>query len=329
MHQTETETSDRADAAAYRLIVENAVDLIVRGDAARNRIFVSPSSREVLGFEPAELLGRHAYQLVHPKDLDRVAATFGMVGTDNPRLDLVFRMRRKDGRYIWVEARYRHLAEDNGILAIIRDISAQKSAEQRLAEANAKLAEANRALQEMAHRDGLTGLANRRHFDESLLQAFRGARRRRCPLGLLMLDIDHFKAYNDRYGHIAGDARLRRVACAVQEVVRRPDDIAARYGGEEFAVLLPATDLEGAIAVGDTIRLAIGALLIEHLGSPSGTASVSVGASSVLPRTTDRDPVRLVDTADRALYRAKAGGRNQVCGLAMAGLTGACRRPRQ
>ena len=306
---------DRADAAAYRLIVENAVDLIVRGDAARNRTFVSPSSREILGFEPDELLGRHAYQLVHPKDLARVAATFGQVSAEHPRLDLVFRMRRKDGTYVWVEARYRHVPEDDGIIAIIRDVSLQKRAERQLAEANGKLAEANRVLHDLARRDGLTGVANRRHFDESLDRTFRSARRRSLPLGLLMLDVDYFKAFNDRYGHLAGDACLRRIAEAVQITVQRGDDIVGRYGGEEFAVLMPATDLDGAIGSAERIRLAVSALRIEHLGSPNGIASISIGASSISPLRSDHAPVRLVDAADRALYRAKSAGRDRVCAL--------------
>jgi diguanylate cyclase (GGDEF)-like protein len=215
-----------------------------------------------------------------------------------------------------VEARYRHLPEDDGILAIIRDISAQKCTEERLAEANAKFAEANQVLRNLAHRDGLTGVANRRGFDVALVRALRAACRRRCPLGLVLFDIDHFKTYNDQYGHVAGDACLRRVAYAARRAARRPDDVVARYGGEEFAVLLPESGLDGAIEAGDHIRRCIAALRIEHRGSPYGIVTVSVGASSVVPSPPDRDPVPLVDAADRALYRAKAEGRNRVCGLA-------------
>jgi diguanylate cyclase (GGDEF)-like protein/PAS domain S-box-containing protein len=312
---------DRADAAAYRLIVENAADLIVRGDAQRRRTFVSPSSREILGFEPDELLGRGGIELVHPDDVARATETLWSVCAENPRANLVFRMRRKDGSHVWVEARYRYLPEDGGLVCIIRDVSAQKATEERLLEAGARLAEANAALQDLALRDGLTGVGNRRYFEEALQTAFLVARRERAPLGLLMIDIDHFKAYNDRYGHIAGDACLRRVAGTVAQAVRRPSDIVTRYGGEEFAVVLASTDPQGAMKVGEQVRLAVEELGLEHSGSPDGVVSVSVGVSSVVPMPSDRDPMPLLRAADEALYCAKARGRNRVCSASVAPVT--------
>jgi diguanylate cyclase (GGDEF)-like protein/PAS domain S-box-containing protein len=312
---------DRADAAAYRLIVENAADLIVRADSRRTRTFVSPSSRELLGFEPDELLGRGGIELVHPDDIARATETLRSVCAYNPRANLVFRMRRKDGTHVWVEARYRYLAEDGGLVCIIRDISAQKATEERLLEASAKLTEANAALQDLALRDGLTGVGNRRYFEEALQTAFLVARREHEPLGLLMIDIDNFKAYNDRYGHIAGDACLRRVAATVAQAVRRPSDIVTRYGGEEFAVVLAATDLQGAMTVGEQVRLAVEELGLEHSASRDGVVSVSIGAGAVVPMPPDRDPVPLLRAADEALYCAKAAGRNRVCSASVARVT--------
>ena len=300
------------DDRAYRFIVENATDLIVLGDAARRRVFVSPSAKDMLGHDPQEMLGKHAYELVHPDDLVRVSATFGKIGRDFPAADLRFRMRRADGSYIWVDARYRHLPEDNGVLAILRDITAQKQAEDSLAEAHAELRHAHEALRELADRDGLTGLANRRRFDEVLVREFRRARREEQPLGLVLMDVDNFKAYNDHYGHLAGDDCLRRVGAAIQGAVRRPGDHVARFGGEEIVALLPATDLAGTVIMAERMREAVLALEIRHHQGSAGVASVSAGATALLPLTAEIGPLDLVEAADRALYRAKESGRNRV-----------------
>jgi diguanylate cyclase (GGDEF)-like protein/PAS domain S-box-containing protein len=302
------------DDNMFRLIVENAADVIVRGDAARNRTYVSPSSREMLGYEPEELLGAHAFDLVHPEDRDAVAAVFARIGPDCPVAYCMFRMRRKDGTYLWIGGRYRHLPRDGGILAILRDITEPKAIEAKLARANAKLEAANQELQYLAHRDGLTGLANRRRFDELLETEFRRARRDHLPLGMILVDVDHFKAYNDRYGHTEGDECLRRIGKALRHALLRPADLAARYGGEEFVALLPCTHLDGSLAIAEQFRQAIQALAIPHLGSAFGVVSVSVGASSMIPIQPGDRPLQLVNAADAALYEAKDAGRNSVRG---------------
>jgi diguanylate cyclase (GGDEF)-like protein/PAS domain S-box-containing protein len=307
-----TANRDCGDKDMFRLIVENALDLIVRGDAAHNRTYVSPSSRDILGYEPAELLGKHAYELVHPDDLQRTQEVFGKIGPLHPVQNLTFRMRRADGSYIWIGARYRHLQEDGGSLSVLRDITKQKLAEDRLAEANAKLEAANVILRHLAQIDGLTGLANRRHFDEMLDQEFQRARRQQLPLGLVLLDIDYFKAFNDHYGHLGGDDCLRRVAGCVADANRRPGDHTARYGGEEIAVVLPATETEGAAKVAEALRCAIAALKIEHAGSEFGIVTVSLGAAAINPAAADSVAAALIQAADMALYQAKAAGRNCV-----------------
>jgi len=309
--QPHTPTDDAAQAALYRLVVENAMDLIVRGDANDNRVFVSPSSQEILGYAPEELIGRHGFTLVHPDDLARVDKIFHTVGPAKPRVDATFRMRRKDGSYIWVEACYRYLPCDGGRLAILRDITKRKRVEDMLAEANEKLEAANLVLQRLAQQDGLTGLANRRHFDELLEAEFRRAVRQELPIALVLLDVDHFKSFNDCYGHLAGDACLRSISRAVADVLRRPGDLAARFGGEEIGVILPATDASGAVAIAEKMRLAVSALCVAHLGSRTGFATISAGVSAIIPFEADTASA-LVAEADRALYRAKAEGRNTV-----------------
>jgi diguanylate cyclase (GGDEF)-like protein len=173
------------------------------------------------------------------------------------------------------------------------------------------LKEANRELKLISSRDGLTGIANRRYYDEYLATEWERMARDRKPLSLLMCDIDHFKKYNDAYGHLEGDACLKSVAEIINKCCKRPADLAARYGGEEFAVILPDTDIDGAKLVAELIREAINNLNIGHYDSPEGHVTLSIGASTLIP-VHGGESRALVQRADAALYRAKAAGRNRV-----------------
>ena len=169
-------------------------------------------------------------------------------------------------------------------------------------------------LQTIAWTDALTGVANRRYMDRALeraAKARRNGRRETQSYALLMVDIDHFKGLNDRYGHVAGDTCLRIVARAMQHALARPGDVLARYGGEEFIVLLHDADLRGAQIVAERIRAAVQSLAIEHAGSPIGVLTVSIGVASA-PIDDGLPPANLVDAADKALYKAKVSGRNRV-----------------
>ncbi len=167
------------------------------------------------------------------------------------------------------------------------------------------------ALLELAATDGMTGLANRRHFDEVLEREWARAAREGSSVALLMVDHDFFKAYNDNYGHLQGDEALKAVARLMRTAMRRPADLVARYGGEEFAILMPETDLAGAIQVAETLRLAVSGLAWGHVRSPFGHLTVSVGVAACRP-TAARHRLSLVKAADAALYQAKDLGRNQV-----------------
>lgn len=172
-------------------------------------------------------------------------------------------------------------------------------------------------LRQMVFLDGLTGVANRRCFDERLDVEWRRAARNASPLALLMLDVDHFKRFNDCYGHQTGDECLRQVAAAIKGSLVRPGDVVARYGGEEFACVLPATDFEGALAVGAGIERAVRGLQIPHAQSDvSDVLTLSIGVSMGLPER-DGDPARLLALADAQLYRAKHGGRARACGAVL------------
>ena len=167
-------------------------------------------------------------------------------------------------------------------------------------------------LRDLAMHDGLTGLGNRRQFDETLETEFRRAVRNRQPLALLMIDVDHFKAFNDTYGHQSGDDALCAVASAIGQAVRRPGDLAARYGGEEFAVLLPGTGEGSAALLAEVIHAAIAGLRIQHAGGAQGLVTVSIGVAAITPNAGSSRPDKLVRAADRALYEAKASGRNNT-----------------
>jgi diguanylate cyclase (GGDEF)-like protein len=172
-------------------------------------------------------------------------------------------------------------------------------------------------LRRMAFIDGLTGLANRRKFDETLESEWRRAQRRQQPIALLLADIDHFKAYNDHYGHVAGDDCLRAVARAIAEQMKRSGDLAARYGGEEMVCILPNTDLNGARSVAEEIRADLARRGLPHHGSPVAAAvTVSVGVACATP-TTEHQHLALLALADQQLYEAKRGGRDCICAAAL------------
>ncbi len=171
---------------------------------------------------------------------------------------------------------------------------------------------AERGQAALARQDKLSQLANRRGFDEALSKDWRRATRSQQPLTLVMIDVDHFKQFNDRYGHLEGDKVLAAIGAAIRGAARRPSDVAARYGGEEFAVLLPNTGADGAMRVAETIRASVQALAMPHERSSHSVVTVSLGAATVVP-SKDMAEKTLVENADRALYAAKAGGRNKAC----------------
>jgi diguanylate cyclase (GGDEF)-like protein len=166
------------------------------------------------------------------------------------------------------------------------------------------------ALQTIAWTDALTGVRNRHFFTEALARAWR-SERRPGPQAILMIDIDHFKLLNDRYGHPVGDGCLREVARALQRASIRPDDVLARYGGEEFIVLLRDSPAAAAQAVAERLRAAVQNLRIENAGSPERVVTVSIGVASA-ELNDEAAAARMVEDADRALYAAKCAGRNQV-----------------
>jgi diguanylate cyclase (GGDEF)-like protein len=188
----------------------------------------------------------------------------------------------------------------------------EEERKQQLAQSHAELSAANKLLEQLSQHDGLTGVANRRYFDKYLEGQIAIARRHNRSVALVLCDVDVFKAYNDHYGHQAGDECLKQVAAAVQSCSRRTADIVARYGGEEFALILPETTLKGAARVAETARYAVAQLKIPHGYSPAGPhVSISGGVAATLWQG-ETTAQQLIAAADKMLYEAKRLGRNRM-----------------
>jgi two-component system chemotaxis family response regulator WspR len=181
-----------------------------------------------------------------------------------------------------------------------------------LHESQRRLLEINQELQRLTNVDGLTGLSNRRYFNEFSAPQWKLAIREKAPIGILMIDVDNFKKYNDTYGHLAGDEVLKGVGAAMLKSVSRPTDLPARFGGEEFVVLLPASALDSVRTVGERLRANVEGLRIPHVASTvCGHVTVSVGGAVTIPGPDDT-MLSLIETADQALYEAKETGKNRV-----------------
>ncbi len=295
----------------YRLLADNSSDAIVCIGLDGSRRYVSPAFTVLTGWSVEEILAPCAADIIHPDDRPCVAAMIPPLLAGAAQATACFRYICRDGSLMWVETRARLLRCDDGemqIISNVRDITDRRAAEDRVAMLNRELAE-------QASTDGLTGVANRRRFDEALLQEWQRVRQEGLPLSLLMIDVDRFKLFNDRYGHQRGDECLRAVAAATATATRGPAALTARYGGEEFVVLLPGLDAAAAATLAGRVLMAIRAMGIEHEdNAASGVVTVSVGAATVMPWAgSDAGAgTTLVAAADAALYEAKRGGRDRV-----------------
>jgi len=291
--------------AHFRLLAEGSSDMVTRIGLDERLRYVSPSSNRVIGWRANQLIGTNALAGVHPEDRPRVQAVVDAMKrgeTDEARI--TYRNAHRQKSEVWLESTLRVTRKDNGnvdgVVVTSRDVTEQKELETRL--------------EMLAIEDSLTGLANRRRFDERLNEEWARAYRDRSSLALLMIDVDHFKLYNDEYGHPAGDACLRVVAKVIAAEMQRAGDLAARYGGEEFAMLLPNTDAAGCARIGERIRRAIReAGLVHSTNLESGCVTASLGGAACRPALERTAGVgTLVEAADRALYTAKEAGRDRL-----------------
>jgi diguanylate cyclase (GGDEF)-like protein/PAS domain S-box-containing protein len=300
----------RKIVAQHTLVTENSRDVIVLADSAGNINYVSPAMEALTGWKPEEVVDQRITDMVHADDLKIAEAAMAEMQSCTAGSRVECRLRTANGEPVWVEASLRVACDPDtgarsGILNIIRDIRERKQTEQ-------QLQEAYRAVEALAVMDALTGLSNRRRFDQYLATEWRRAMRDRKPLSMLLIDADLFKSYNDCYGHLRGDSCLKQIAESALDVVTRPGDLVARFGGEEFAIILPDTRNQGAMQVATEVCDALRGRKLSHKSSPFGIATISVGCATIIPKLGQK-ATDLIEMADKALYSAKRAGRNQVC----------------
>ncbi len=272
----------------------------------------------IAGHEPQafEVTFETALAVFHPDDRERFSQRAREAIAARAGFFDEHRIVRPDGTVRVVESRGNPILDAQGEVIALRgtwlDITDRKRVEAQLIRTVRELETTNRKLDELSRHDPLTGLANRRYLFNCLENEWRRERRHGQPISLIMIDIDHFKAYNDTYGHQQGDECLRQVADTLRAEVRRPGDLLARYGGEEFAVVLPETPASGARQLAEAMRAAVSNRNLPHASSPvAPNVTVSLGIAEIHPEHHRIED--LVSDADGALYRAKAGGRNRVC----------------
>ncbi|WP_054587997.1 sensor domain-containing diguanylate cyclase [Sphingopyxis macrogoltabida] len=274
-------------------------------DIARDAMQCDPQWYRIMGRDPARPVRSIAEfrGFIHPDDADRATEVHQAARRISDSADnygIVFRIVRPDGEIRWIRSTASVVSDDAGLpvraVGFVVDVTDVQHATARL--------------EQQTREDPLTGLANRRRLDEELTKACFHATRTGEPLTLAMIDVDHFKLYNDAEGYVRGDEALKAVADILQSVARRPYDLAARYGGDEYLLMLPGVDEPEPIL--DHIIAELAKRQIAHRGSPAGPMLTISCGSVVAPELADVGPVELLKQCDRALYQAKAEGRNRV-----------------
>ena len=299
------------DPATYRTLLESTKAIPWKIDWASMRFaYIGPQIEPLLGWAPDSWLTVQDWaDRIHPDDRERVVSfcvAQSQAGVDH---EADYRALTSAGGYVWIRDVVhvvRNAAQEvEALVGFMLDISERKRTEEQLLGLQAEL-------RELSFQDGLTRLANRRRFDAVMEREWAEARRNRQPLSLLMMDIDDFKAYNDRYGHLQGDACLKQVSTVLASAATRARDLLARFGGEEFALVLPETDVAAARRVAERCRALIAQAGIIHADSRTGaTLTMSIGVGTCIPAHGE-EWIPFLESVDRRLYRAKAGGRDRI-----------------
>jgi len=297
-----TEAALRESEERYRTILAEIEDGYYEVDLKGRFVLVNDALCRALGYSASEMIGMDYRKYTDAENAEKIFHVYNQVySTGKPKKSLEWEIACKNGKTMAVAASVSPILATGGdavgFRGIVRDISIQKRVEKTLAR--------------QSFQDELTGLANRRRFDEELQREISRARRGGFSLSLLLADIDCFKGFNDHYGHLAGDNCLKQVASALQRAVYRAGDLVARYGGEEFTTILPQTEIEGASIVAERQRRQVEALNISNDPSTAAkTVTVSIGVITARP-TAQTTPEQFIAAADKALYRAKKAGRNR------------------
>jgi len=306
-------------ADVFRAVVEACSDGIVVTDPTRPDnpiVYVNEAFERLTGYHADEVIGQNCRFLNrndrNQRELEVLREALGEGRPCRVRL----RNYRRDGSLFSNELAVSPILDEAGraryFVGIQKDVSETEEYRRRLEDSQRRLKRAHQNMVQLSRHDALTGLANRRHLDEALAHEWRRAVRADRTLTALMIDVDHFKLYNDAFGHPAGDECLRRVADTLRARCRRPSDVVGRYGGEEFLVLLAGLDDDQSVRMAESLREGVEALAIPHPSSPAAhRVTISVGAACVHPRP-EGSAEDLVRQADGALYQAKRAGRNRV-----------------
>jgi len=309
-------------------LVESAPEAIILTDQTGNVLRVNSEFGKIFQYSAAEAIGKPIDELVTTPELRAEGVKFTSQLSEGKKLIVETQRKRKDGSLIHVSVIGAPIIiedEESAVFAIYRDITERKEAEKQILENRQLVIEANRSLQErtrqleelnrmlerLSNLDGLTGIPNRRYFEHFYDLEWRRARRENQSISVIMIDVDFFKNFNDAHGHLAGDECLKKIADTLQ-VVNRAGDVVARYGGEEFVVVLPSTDMVGALHLAEIMRQRILDLHIRHQSSIiSDFVTISLGIATQQPES-EIDPMTLLLNADQALYQAKLNGRNRI-----------------
>lgn len=303
----DAERSAREREVLYPILLQHTHEMIIISSSDGTRRFVSPAVQAITGWTADEYQAQRIEDMVHPDDREHLMETRQRCMDGATGEQIRYRARQKDGSWLWLDGLascYSDPATGKplGYVAMIRDASS-KHAEELEREARTAL------LEQQARFDQLTGVANRHVLYSRLQDEATHSSPDMQQLSLLLVDVDHFKRFNDYYGHVEGDRVLQRVAASLQIAANRSTDLVARFGGEEFAILLPATGEEGAERIARNILALLTKQAIPHSGSAFGMLTVSIGIVCWPPsRPFDRE--QMLIQADRALYRAKRSGRN-------------------
>jgi diguanylate cyclase (GGDEF)-like protein/PAS domain S-box-containing protein len=302
----------------YRSILQASPDSITITDLEGQILMVSPAAKTVYGYDlgSVEHLGKHILDFIIPEDRERAKANIlFMHQGGNPSPTQYMSFRRDQSRF-HIEVNSGFIRNSQGqpikMVFVIRDITERKLAEQKIQHLVHQLETERNTAQINSITDSLTGLLNRRYFDEAIKTEFNMLKRSSGTLSLLMLDVDYFKSFNDTHGHIAGDNCLRAISSMLKTTIGRASDTVARYGGEEFIVILPETNAENASILAEQVRHSAEELAIPHGSSEiSSFVTVSIGIASITSHHAIT-PEALVSMADNAMYEAKREGRNRI-----------------
>ncbi len=308
----------RESEELHRSILNASPDGIAITDMKVCIQVVSPAAKKMFGFEPEydRFNGTPLLDYIVPEDRERAKSNILKMSKSDYSGPNEYHGVRKDGSIFDIEVNSGVIHDANRqpvkMVFVVRDITERKQAEQQIQQLVQQLEVEKKTAQINANTDSLTGLANRRNFDQILSTEFYRLKRSGSPMSLIMLDVDYFKNFNDKYGHLAGDNCLRQIGSTLRTYVGRVTDIVARYGGEEFVALLPDTDHHGAEVLAERLRKKVEALAIPHSGSDiSKFVTVSLGVVTV-PTARLTSPEQVVALADGAMYCAKKAGRNRV-----------------